>query len=72
MKNRIRGAFDKSEAAKSGSPHKKLYTTKNQNNRMSLEAKEILMNANNLQGCLSSTSAAGRTLSFTNTGFNAT
>ena len=39
---------------------------------MSLEAKEIMMNANNLQGCLSSTSAAGRTLSFTNHGFNST
>ena len=70
MKNRIRGAFEKNE--KTGSPHKKMQSTKNQNARMSLEAKEIMMNANNLQGCLSSTSAAGRTLSFTNHGFNST
>lgn len=36
---------------------------------MSLEAKEIMMSANNLQGCLSSTSAAGRALSFNQNGF---
>lgn len=77
MKQKIRGVFDQGEIGidsgnktpNKGSTHSKKSQGTVQNTRMSIEAKDMLMGTQSIQPCLSSTSAAGRTLSFSQTGF---